>query len=57
MFRWQSDDPTAAKLSRMAQVAEQVQLPVEQTVLLLASLLALPVPQDVYAPLALALEQ
>jgi hypothetical protein len=57
VFQWQPDEPTAAKLSRIAQVSEQLQLPVEQTVPLLATLLALPVPEDIYPHLALTPEQ
>lgn len=56
VFEWQPDESTTAKLSRMAQASEQAQLPVEQTVPLLAGLLALPTPEDVYLPLALTPE-
>ena len=56
VFQWQPDEPITAKLSRIAQVSEQVQLPVDQTVPLLATLLALPVPEDAYPSLALTPE-
>jgi class 3 adenylate cyclase len=57
VFHWQPDDPTAAKLAKIAQVSAQVRLPVEQAVPLLATLLALPLPEDDYPPLALTPEQ
>jgi tetratricopeptide (TPR) repeat protein len=54
--QWQPDEPTAVKLSKIAQVSEQVRLSVEQTVPLLATLLALPLPEGDYPPLALTPE-
>ncbi len=57
VFQCQQDEPTAAKLFRIAQVSEQVRLPVEQAVPLLATLLALPLPEDGYRPLALTPER
>jgi class 3 adenylate cyclase len=56
VFQWQQDESTAAKLSKIARVSAQVRLPVEQTVPLLATLLALPLPEDDYPPLALTPE-
>ena len=57
LFQWQPDESTAVKLSQIARVSEQVRLPVEQTVPLLATLLALSLPEDDYPPLALTPEQ
>jgi class 3 adenylate cyclase/tetratricopeptide (TPR) repeat protein len=57
VFQWRRDESTAAKLAKIARVSEQVRLPVEQTVPLLAALLALPLPEDDYPPLALTPEQ
>jgi class 3 adenylate cyclase len=57
VFQWQPDEPTAAKLVKIAHVSEQVGLPLEPTVPLLATLLALPLPEDDYPPLALTPEQ
>lgn len=56
LFQWQRDESTAAKLAKIARVSAQVRLPAEQTVPLLATLLALPLEDD-YAPLALTPEQ
>jgi class 3 adenylate cyclase/tetratricopeptide (TPR) repeat protein len=55
VFQWQRDDSTAAKLTKIAHVSEHVRLPVEQTVPLLATLLALPL-EGAYPPLALTPE-
>jgi predicted ATPase len=52
IFQWQQDDSIAARLSKMAHVLEQVRLPEEQAVPLLAILLALTLPGDRYPPLA-----
>ena len=57
LFQWEQDEPTAARLSKIAQVAEQVRLSVEQTVPLVATLLTLPVPEDAYPPLVLTSEE
>lgn len=57
LFQWQRDEPIAARLAKLASTVEQVQLPVEQTVPLLATLLTLPVPEDAYPPLTLTLEE
>jgi class 3 adenylate cyclase/tetratricopeptide (TPR) repeat protein len=56
VFQWQPDESTAARLSKMAHVLAQVRLPVEDAVPLLATLLALPLPEDDYPPLALTPE-
>jgi class 3 adenylate cyclase/tetratricopeptide (TPR) repeat protein len=53
IFQWQQDEPTAGKLAKIAHVSEQMRLPVEQTVPIFASLLALPLLEDTYAPPAL----
>jgi predicted ATPase/class 3 adenylate cyclase len=57
LFQWQRDASTATKLARIAHVSEQVRLPVEQTVPLFATLLALPVPAAAYPPPALTPEE
>jgi tetratricopeptide (TPR) repeat protein len=57
LFQWQRDESTAAQLSKIAHTLEQMRLPVEQTVPLLATLLTLPVPEDAYPPLALTSEE
>jgi tetratricopeptide (TPR) repeat protein len=57
LLQWQPDASPAAKLATLAQVSAQMRLPVEQTVPLLATLLALPLPVGDYPPLALPPEQ
>jgi predicted ATPase len=57
LCQWQPDESTAAKRSKMEHVLGHVQLPVQQTVPLLATLLALPLSEDDYPLLAPTPEQ
>ncbi len=52
IFQWQPDESAKTKRAKMTRVLEQVQLPVEETIPLLATLLALSLPEDGSPPLA-----
>jgi predicted ATPase len=53
-FMWQHEDTPEERLKKLEQVLQQYRLPFEEAVLLFASLLSLPVPEDRYPPLALS---
>jgi class 3 adenylate cyclase/predicted ATPase len=54
ILQWQSDEPPDAKLGKLEQALRQYRLPLEDTVPLFASLLALPLPEHRYRPLTLS---
>jgi class 3 adenylate cyclase/predicted ATPase len=51
---WQQEDTPEERLKKLEQALRQYRLPFEESVLLFASLLSLPVPEDRYPPLALS---
>src|SRR5262249_2088242 len=53
-LQWQHDETPDKKLSKLEQALSQYRLPLAETVPLFAPLLALPLPEDRYAPLALS---
>jgi class 3 adenylate cyclase/predicted ATPase len=54
ILHWQPDEPPEEKLAKLEQALRQYRLPLEETVPLFAPLLALPVPENHYHPLALS---
>jgi class 3 adenylate cyclase/predicted ATPase len=54
ILQWQPDETPDEKLAKLEQALSQYRLPFEESVLLFASLLSLPVPKDRYPPLALS---
>jgi predicted ATPase/class 3 adenylate cyclase len=53
-LQWHPEEPPAEKGEKLAQLVRHARLPVEESVPLLASLLALPLPEGQYPPLALS---
>lgn len=57
IFQWEPDDDAEEKLAKLEQALDRYPLSLQEIVLLLATLLSLPLPEDRYVPLTFTPEQ